>query len=67
MTPNTNTSPEPWEIRTQMCLNTGRFVGYTVQRIHNPYTPQARAEIMENGRVYQTESDALDAIARAVR
>ena len=56
----------PWEIRTQMSLHTGRFVGYTVQRIHNPYTPQARAEIMENGRVYPTEGDAINAIARAI-
>lgn len=55
----------PWEIRTLMCLHSGRFIGYTVQRIHNPSTPQARAELMERGRVYPTEGDALDAIARA--
>jgi hypothetical protein len=63
---NATTNNPPWEIRTQMSLHTGRFVGYTVQRIHNPYTPQARAEILENGRVFETESDAMDAIARAI-
>lgn len=55
----------PWEIRTLVVLPSGRFVGYTVERIHNPHTPQARAEVMDHGRVYRTQTDALDAIARA--
>lgn len=64
MTHATITTP-PWEIRTLVGLQSGRFKGYTVERIHNPYTPQARAETLERGRVYRTKDDAIEAIAKA--
>lgn len=55
----------PWEIRTLAGLHSGRVTGYTVERIHNPRTPQARAETLERGRVYRTKADAIEAIAKA--
>ena len=64
MTDKTISNP-PWEIRTLVGLQSGRFKGYTVQRIHDSYTPQARVEMMDRGRVYPTEGDALEAIAKA--
>ena len=54
----------PWEIRTLVGLQSGRFKGYTVERIHNPCTPQARAEVLDCGRVYRTQADAVAAIAK---
>lgn len=59
-----NTNP-PWEIRTLAGLHSGRITGYTVERIHSPRTPQARAETLERGRIYRTKADAVAAIAKA--
>lgn len=60
-----NKQTPPWEIRTLVGLNSGRITGYTVERIHNPCTRDARAETLDRGRVYRTEAQARAAIAKA--
>jgi len=60
---NATTNP-PWVIRTLADLRSGRITGYAVERIHNPYTRQARAESLDR-RIYRTHADAAAAIAKA--
>lgn len=60
-----NKQTPPWEIRTMVGFHSGRVTGYTVERIHNPYTRDARAETLDRGRVYPTEEQARAAIAKA--
>ena len=55
----------PWEVRTLYAGFTGRIAGYDVQRVHNPYTQQARVEYLERGKVFRTEQQARAAIAKA--
>ena len=55
----------PWEVRTVYAGFTTRIAGYDVQRVHNPYTHQARVEYLERGKVFRTEQQAREAIAKA--
>ncbi len=55
----------PWEVRVVRGFESGRISGYTVERIHNPGTPDAKAEALERGRVFRTEAEARAAIAKA--
>lgn len=54
-----------WIIAPMIGFTTGRPVGFSVHRIHAPYTDTARVEHLNKGRVYRTESDARAAIAEA--
>lgn len=54
-----------WKIAPMVGFRSGRVTGYTVERIHHPYTRFARAEALERGRVFSTHAEAQAAIARA--
>lgn len=54
-----------WEIRRMVGFYSNRPTGYTVERIHNPYTEKAKVEFLEPGRIFRTEADARAAIAKA--
>ena len=58
-------TPEPWQVHALHSAFSGRVAGYDVQRIHNPYTQQARIEYLERGKVFRTEQQARAAIAKA--
>ncbi len=54
-----------WKISPMVGFRSGRVTGYTVERIHHPYTRFARAESLENGRIFPTHTEARAALARA--
>jgi len=54
-----------WKISPTVGFRSGRVIGYTVERIHHPYTRFARAEELENGRIFPTHAAAQAALARA--
>lgn len=56
-----------WLISPLVGFRTGRPSGFSVYRIHAPYTDAARVEPLERGRIYRTEADARAAIARATK
>ena len=53
-----------WTIRPMVGFRSGRVTGYTVERIHHPYTRFARAEPLERGRIFRTHAEAQAALAR---
>jgi len=58
-------TPE-WQVKAMSDFSTGRPCGFTVQRVHNPYTDRAKVEVLRtsDGRnFFRTEAAARDAIA----
>lgn len=53
-----------WQIKPLVSFGTNRVAGYSVERVHNPYTEKARIESLGTS-IYHTEAAARAAIAKA--
>jgi hypothetical protein len=60
-------TPVPWEVRPMVGIHSGKVTGYTVERIHSPYTQEARAEVLrvDGVNIWKSEKEAYAAIAKA--
>lgn len=56
----------PWKIRPMLDFSSARPAGFTVERVHNPFTDQARVEILTDSatgrRLWPNRSQAQAAI-----
>lgn len=60
--------PEPpWEIRPLVGLLSGKTTGFMVERIHNPFTQDAKVETLkvDGCNLWSTKNAAQAAIAKA--